>query len=152
MVADGRADVAGVEEVADRALAAGLALPFSATAVFGVGRSGLAAAVGTYGISSVAELADSDVRIELLALRIDEAADSLLVEEVSGRALRAASVGPVPAAEVIVDQLDEAGVVVFRAERGQRLGRVDLREVDSLGDADCEDHREDHCILDLCHW
>lgn len=140
VVADWHADVVRIEEVADRALGAGLTLPFRAAAVFGVGRSGLAASVGTYGISSVAELADSDIRVELLAVLIDEAADSLLVEEVSGRALGTASVGPVLAAEVVVDQFEEAGVVVFRTERGQRLGRVDLREVDSLGEADCEDH------------
>lgn len=140
VVADGHADVVRVGEVADRTLSACLALPFRTAVVLGVGRSCLAASVGTYGISSVAELADSNIRVELLAVLIYEAADSLLVEDVSGGALGTASVGPVFAAEVVVDEFEEAGVVVFRAERGERLGRVDLRKVDSLGEADCEDH------------
>lgn len=67
-----------------------------------------------------------------MAVLVNFAADSIVVEHISLRAFNAVSVGPGLASEVVVDELDEVGVVEFRAKGGEGLRGVDLREVDSL--------------------
>ena len=78
-------------------------------------------------------LTNSNITIEELAVGIDFAADSILVEDESLRTGDAESVFPFFATEVIVDHTHEVGVVVFGAEGCDGLGCEDLGQVHHLG-------------------
>ena len=77
-------------------------------------------------------LADSNITIEELAVGVDFAADSVLVEDEALRTGHAESVFPLFASEVIVDHFHEVGVVVLGAQGCDGLGREDLGQVHHL--------------------
>jgi hypothetical protein len=151
VVTDGSTDLICIEVEPDWALDTGVLLPLGASVIGGGGSSNHAATIGWDGISSIAVLADAHVRVELLAVLVHHAAHSVLVENVAWGTLGAVSVGPGLTSEIVVDELDEVGVVVLGTQRREGLGSVDLGEVDGLGEGEQEQHRQDNQMLDLAH-
>ncbi len=66
---------------------------------------------------------------------VNHTANALIVEDIALGAFDAAAVSPVLASKIVIDYLDEAGIIVFWAKGGESLRGVDLGEVDSLGKA-----------------
>ena len=132
-VAHWNADVGRVEVISSRTLGAIVVCQYGASDVSWVDAVAYHAGTVTGDlVAVVAEVTDSHVSVVGLAILIDEAANSVFVKNVSVGTSDAKSIGPGLTAEVIIDQLQEVWILIFRTECRLGCRCVDQTKVDYL--------------------
>ena len=127
-------------------------LPLSAASELrAIERLNRASAVGVDKVSRVAVLADTDVTVKCLTLRVNFAANSVVVEDVALRALGTVSVNPGLAPEIVVDRPQKFRVLVFLSKRSLSFRTEHQVQVDYLGASHCQQHQANQDHAGFCH-